>query len=101
LTGALVTLAKVALKKGRTETAGALIIEGLFATVTNVSFDDDAIKTMIDTVHAERLCIFPGSAQCEDFDPQKIWNTADDIRSLRACSNCGFLRPIDRKNPRF
>jgi hydroxylamine reductase len=84
LTGALITLAKVALKHRRTKSADVLVIDGLFATVTNVSFDDAAIAALIDAVHAERLRIFPGSIQCEDFDLQKIWNADDDIRSLKS-----------------
>ena len=45
------------------------IIEGLFATVTNVNFDNELLKTMIKN---------------PKFDMNKIWNSEDDIRSLKS-----------------
>ena len=55
LTGALISLAKAA---DSTETiskrTGQIIIEGLFTTVTNVSFDNAAIENMIQKVRAEK-----------------------------------------------
>ena len=65
LTGALIGLARA------TDNAPAvndgtwrLMIEGLFATVTNVSFDADAIRALIDRVHAEKARLVPNRAPC-------------------------------------
>ena len=55
LTGALISLANAV---DGTETiskrTGQIIIEGLFTTVTNVSFDNAAIENMIQKVRAEK-----------------------------------------------
>ena len=63
LTGALISLAKAA---DSTETiskrTGQIIIEGLFTTVTNVSFDNAAIENMIQKVRAEKERL---AAQCQ------------------------------------
>ena len=60
LTGALISLAKAA---DSTETiskrTGQIIIEGLFTTVTNVSFDNAAIENMIQKVRAEKERLAP------------------------------------------
>lgn len=53
-----------------------LILEGLFTTVTNVSFDDDAIKETI-----SRVQTLSGGG-C--FDMKKVWEADEDIRSLKA-----------------
>ena len=60
LTGALISLAKAA---DSTETiskrTGQIIIEGLFTTVTNVSFDNAAIENMIQKVRVEKERLVP------------------------------------------
>ena len=60
LTGALIGLARAidgaaAISKG----TGQVIIEGLFTTVTNVSFDNAAIENMIQKVRAEKERLVP------------------------------------------
>src|SRR5699024_11175243 len=55
LTGALVGLARAA--RGDTDPAEntyKVLIEGLFTTVTNVSFDDEAIRRQIEAVRKEK-----------------------------------------------
>ncbi|MDR0877416.1 MAG: hydroxylamine reductase, partial [Treponema sp.] len=88
LTGALIMLAKVALKKGKGKETDRIIIEGLFTTVTNVNFDDEAITKKIERARAERASIFAPAGECEDFDMAKIWQAsgtpAEDIRSLKS-----------------
>jgi hydroxylamine reductase len=84
LTGTLVTLAKVALKKGKGRDTDRIIIEGLFTTVTNVNFDDNVIIKKIERARSERAAIFADSAKCEDFDMAKIWQAQEDIRSLKS-----------------
>jgi hydroxylamine reductase (hybrid-cluster protein) len=63
LTGALVSLSGLLGEKASEETM-RLIAEGLFATVTNVSFDDDAIKAEIEKVSREASKLNPGCACC-------------------------------------
>ena len=92
LTGALIGLARA------TDNAPAvndgtwrLMIEGLFATVTNVSFDADAIRALIDRVHAEKARLVPNCALCAapcgrtgDYDMAQLWGAQEDIRSLKS-----------------
>ena len=84
LTGALISLAKAA---DGTETiskrTGQIIIEGLFTTVTNVSFDNAAIENMIQKVRAEKERLVP-NCRTEEYDLQQLWNANEDIRSLKS-----------------
>ena len=92
LTGALISLAKAA---DSTETiskrTGQIIIEGLFTTVTNVSFDNAAIENMIQKVRAEKERLVPDCSKCQsscgktdEYDMQQLWNANEDIRSLKS-----------------
>ena len=67
------------------------IIEGLFTTITNVSFDDAAIIRQIEKTHAAKEELVPGCGSCgapcgktEDYDMQQLWNDNEDIRSLKS-----------------
>lgn len=40
------------------------MIHGLFATITNVNFDDDSIRSLIQTVHAEKEKLSPNCSSC-------------------------------------
>ena len=91
LTGALIGLARTCAPNPKTENTDRLILEGLFATVTNVNFDDDAIERLIDKVRAEKEQIAPGCAVCEakcgntdEYDMKRIWEAQEDIRSLKS-----------------
>lgn len=91
LTGALIGLARTCASDPKTENTDRLILEGLFATVTNVNFDDDAIERLIDKVRAEKEQIAPGCAVCEakcgntdEYDMKRIWEAQEDIRSLKS-----------------
>ena len=64
LTGALIGLACACASNPKTEDTDRLILEGLFTTVTNVSFDDDAIRRMIRRVREEKGRVAPGCASC-------------------------------------
>lgn len=75
LTGSLITLAKNTPKDKEEETA-ELILKGLFTTITNVNFDDETLKTLIDEVK--------NAGGNEPFDMKKIWNENEDIRSLKS-----------------
>ena len=84
LTGALISLANAV---DDTETiskrTGQIIIEGLFTTVTNVSFDNAAIENMIQKVRAEKERLAP-DCRTEEYDLQQLWNANEDIRSLKS-----------------
>lgn len=54
LTREMIALARVGLANGRTKRADELIVDGLFTTVTNVSFDPQAISCLKDEIKAER-----------------------------------------------
>ena len=55
LTGALIGLAKAVNDTATiSQRTSQVIIEGLFTTVTNVSFDNEAIEKMIREVRAEK-----------------------------------------------
>lgn len=91
LTGALIGLARTCAPNPKTENTDRLILEGLFATVTNVNFDDEAIERLIDKVRAEKEQIAPGCAVCEakcgntdEYDMKRIWEAQEDIRSLKS-----------------
>lgn len=92
LTGALIGLAR-ATNGGAdlTETVCKVIIEGLFATVTNVNFDDEAILKLLDRVHSEKNNLVPNCGSCVspcgrtgDYDMQELWTANEDIRSLKS-----------------
>lgn len=81
LTGAMVGLARVAGQKAAPSTY-KLLIEGLFVTITNVAFDDEAIKLQIEKTAKEAEAI--GSGKYEPLDMTGLWNAPDDNRSLKS-----------------
>ena len=93
LTGALVGLARAAEGNGDmvAKDTDRLIIEGLFATITNVNFNDETVSALIDRVHAEKDRLVPSCLSCasicgrnEDYDMRSIWDGDEDIRSLKS-----------------
>ena len=74
LTGALITLAK---KNEINEVNTKVIIECLFTTITNVSFNDETLIQLIDKVHSL-------SGNTADYDMSNLWNENEDIRSLKS-----------------
>lgn len=81
LTGALIGLAKAALKNGATQKSDELMMKGLFTAITNVNFYNDTIQMLIDAVQAEKETIAAGT---KDYHVQKIWTANEDIRSLKS-----------------
>lgn len=68
-----------------------LMIEGLFTTVTNVSFNEKTLRELIDRVHAEKARLVPDCSDCAapcgraaDYDMARLWNAQEDIRSLKS-----------------
>lgn len=92
LTGALVGLARAA--DNAPDVNGdtwRLMIEGLFTTVTNVNFNEETIRALIDRVRAEKARLVPDCAVCasacgrtDDYDMEKLWGAQEDIRSLKS-----------------
>ena len=92
LTGALVGLSRaVDNALDANEGTWRLMIEGLFTTVTNVSFNEKTIRELIDRVHEEKVRLVPGCSGCgsrcgrnDDYDMNLLWNAQEDIRSLKS-----------------
>lgn len=91
LTGALIGLARACDGNSPTEAATKLMIEGLFTTVTNVSFNDETIKELIVKVEKEKERIVPNCSGCgsvcgrnDNYDMKKLWDDNEDIRSLKS-----------------
>ena len=92
LTGALVGLSRaVDNAPDANEGTWRLMIEGLFTTVTNVSFNEKTIRELIDRVHEERTRLIPNCSGCpsscgrnDDYDMAQLWTAQEDIRSLKS-----------------
>ena len=93
LTGALIGLARAT--EGNedlvSDSAAAVVIEGLFATLTNVNFDNAALQRIIDRVDAEKRRLVPDCYSCaascgrnNDYDMDRLWTADEDIRSLKS-----------------
>lgn len=74
LTSSLIELANCAEKNDENTN---LLIEGLFVTITNVNYDNDAITTYIEKVQNVKNCN-------TNFDIKSVWNCNEDIRSLKS-----------------
>lgn len=91
LTGALVSLARIAQDNTATDKVDRLVLEGLFTTVTNVNFEDATVQKHIGAVHAETQNLMGGCGGCSgcgaasgDYDMTKMWNAGEDVRSLKS-----------------
>ena len=93
LTGALIGLARATEGNEHvvSDSTAAVIVEGLFATLTNVNFDNDALLAIMDRVDIEKQKLVPECYKCasacgrnNDYDMSKLWNADEDIRSLKS-----------------
>ena len=93
LTGALIGLARATEgnEASINEATDRLTIECLFATVTNVCFNSEAISALIEKVEAEKSRLVPECGACEsdcgrnnNYDMNELWNADEDIRSLKS-----------------
>ena len=93
LTGSLIGLARATDGNEHMlhDSTAAVVVEGLFATLTNVNFDNDALSAMMERVDAEKRKLVPECFKCtsscgrnNDYDMRKLWNAAEDIRSLKS-----------------
>ena len=93
LTGALIGLARATEGNEHmvTDSTAAVIVEGLFATLTNVNFDSTDLLELIGKVEIEKKKLVPDCFHCaspcgrtNDYDLSKLWNADEDIRSLKS-----------------
>ncbi|MGI6712432.1 MAG: hydroxylamine reductase [Bacillota bacterium] len=80
LTAALVGLARASKGKKPGKAANELMIQGLFATITNVNFDASRIDELVSQVQVEKEKL--GGA--EDLASDALWKGDTDIVSLRS-----------------
>ncbi|QQO08877.1 hydroxylamine reductase [Breznakiella homolactica] len=80
LTGALIGLARASKGKSPGAAADSAVIDGLFTTVTNVNFDDESVRSQISRVLMEKEAL---GAKAEDYDMASLWESDEDIRSLK------------------
>ena len=92
LTGALIGLARSLNGAGKVEQKTSdLVIRSLFATLTNVNFNEASIKEMIAAVQQEKNSLKPGCRSCanpcgmtENLRLDSIWRAEENIRSLKS-----------------
>ena len=91
LTGLLVGLAKAADDSEPTEDTHKIMLEGLFTTITNVSFDNESIMRQINktkrSIEDLKKHCYDYSSQCEksyNYNMNEVWNANEDIRSLKS-----------------
>lgn len=85
LTGAIIGLARTGSVYCSSKKSDRLILEGLFTTVTNVSFNDETLKILIERVNTAKLELATGKGSPqENYDVSQLWQAEDDIRSLKA-----------------
>ena len=90
LTGSLIGLARATDENNHivSDSAASVIIEGLFSTLTNVNFDNDALLAIIERVECEKQKLMPQcvqyTAKSIDYDMNTLWHADEDIRSLKS-----------------
>ena len=93
LTGALIGLARATEGNEQlvTEEVNQLVLEGLFTTITNVNFNDEILKLLINKIEDTKKKLVPNCFTCSDscgrnnnFDMNTLWTTDEDIRSLKS-----------------
>ena len=79
LTGVLIGLARAAGDKVP-ESVYRIVIEGLFVTITNVNFDDAAIREWTKRVRSESAKF----GTVKEYSLSELWDTDVDVRSLKS-----------------
>ncbi len=93
LTGALIGLARAT--EGNeyliSESTDRIVLEGLFTTVTNVSFNNRTLHELIARVELEKQKLIPNCYSCasscgrnDNYDMNHLWTADEDIRSLKS-----------------
>ena len=81
LTGALIGLARASEGHPMMASTCRMIIEGLFMTLTNVNFNEETIRSQIETVRRESVAL---CGRSEEYDMNRLWKEKEDIRSLKS-----------------
>lgn len=81
LTCALIGLARAAAHQTPDAAVDRLVLQGLFATVTNVNFDGARIDALIEQVETEKNKLDSSAA---DFPVADLWTGNEDVVSLRS-----------------
>ena len=77
LTGSLISLAcKFAKSEKRDKNIDSLVVDGLFTTITNVSFNEKTERELITRLKS--------AGANEPYDMNKIWDAQEDVRSLKS-----------------
>lgn len=93
LTGALIGLARAAGGNEHliTEEMNQLVLEGLFTTITNVNFNDETLKILINKIENAKKKLVPDCFTCsgscgrnDNFDMNTLWTADEDVRSLKS-----------------
>ena len=91
LTGRLIELAQASCGNMPAKSTHTVIIEGLFATLTNVNFDENALSRLIETVQEEKTKLVGqsngyavASLQNSSYSMSRLWAAVEDIRSLKS-----------------
>ena len=99
LTGELIGLVRATGDVVPTGNVLKLIIEGLFTTLTNVSFNEQTLNELIEKVCTERERLVPQCFACaspcgtnNEYDLSHIWTDNEDIRSLKSLILFGISR---------
>lgn len=81
LTNALIGLARAVKNSNATKLSDELMMKGLFTTITNVNFNDETLKELIQEINDEKNKIY---LDINNYNIQKIWEDNEDIRSLKS-----------------
>ena len=84
LTGALIAFAQVCGEEFRTKETDQMILEGLFTTVTNVSFHDGTLQEMIERVNRKKMEIASSQKIVDSYPMSRLWQEQEDVRSLKS-----------------
>ena len=86
LVSALISYAQAAGGKSPSREAARLVMECLFSTLTNVSFDDARLTAQIEAVEGEtrRLLEENPAAPPAPYPMERLWGEQEDVRSLKS-----------------
>ena len=81
LTCAMIGLARAAAEKTPDRAANKAMMQGLFATITNVNFDVNRIAELVSSVEKEKNKL---DSSVKNFPVEALWTGNEDIVSLRS-----------------
>lgn len=86
LTAALIELAQIieTTNASTTNYTADMVVESLFATLTNVNFDNASLLKLLEKVEQEKEQLSPAPLKNKTYEMQRLWNADEDIRSLKS-----------------